>query len=38
MRSRVWRGRLIAGLLWIRAFEGSRWRGGRVQLCPRYEI
>ena len=22
---------MIAGLLWIRAFEGSRWGGGRVQ-------
>ena len=38
MRSRVWRRRLIAGLLWIRAFEGSRSRGGRVQFRPRYGI
>ena len=38
MSSRVWRRRLIAGVLWIRAFEGSRSGGGRGQLRPSYGI
>ena len=38
MSSRVWRRRWIAGLLWIRAFEGSRSGGGRGQLRPSYGI